>query len=234
MKTLSLFSCALVCDGLSLAGLAFADTLEMKDGRLLEGKYMGGTQTSIRFQAEGKVQVVSVKDILALTFSDAVSSTAQPTPPTKTPVAQRPGQVTIAQGAKIPVRLSDTVSVQYNRKDDWFAGTLEQDLLVNGTLVAPKGTPVNGQVVSASQQGKYGPSLVITLRELEVGSQTIKVATNNYIVQTQAVQNVRDLNDLGLATLKIVTGDRNAPLSIPSRTVLEFETSQPIEIRVAK
>ena len=75
---------------------------------------------------------------------------------------------------------------------------------------------------------------MITLRELEVGSQTIKVATNNYIVQTQAVQNVRDLNDLGLATLKIVTRDRNAPLSIPSRTVLEFETSQPIEIRVAK
>ena len=211
MKTLSLFSCALVCGGLSLAGLAFADTLEMKDGRLLEGKYMGGTQTSIRFQAEGKVQVVPVKDILALTFSETVSSTA----PAKTPATvQRPGQVTIAQGAKIPVRLSDTVSVQYNRKDDWFAGTLEQDLLVNGTLVAP--------------------SLVITLRELEVGSQTIKIATNNYIVQTQAVQNVRDLNDLGLATLKIVTRDRSTPLNIPSRTVLEFETSQPIEVRLAK
>ena len=231
MKTLSLFSCALVCGGLSLASLAFADTLEMKDGRLLEGKYMGGTQTSIRFQAEGKVQVVPVKDILALTFSETVSSTA----PAKTPATvQRPGQVTIAQGAKIPVRLSDTVSVQYNRKEDWFAGTLEQDLLVNGTLVAPKGTPVNGQVVSASQQGKYGPSLVITLRELEVGSQTIKIATNNYIVQTQAVQNVRDLNDLGLATLKIVTRDRSTPLNIPSRTVLEFETSQPIEVRLAK
>ena len=233
MRMKKLVVLSLMCGGLSLCGMAWADTLEMKDGRLLEGTYMGGTQTSMRFQTEGKVQVVPVKDILALTFAEPASSANQQTPLSgKTQTAQRPGQYTITPGVKIPVRMSDTVSIQYNQKDDWFAGTLEQDLVVNGTVIAPKGTPVNGQVVSAAQQGKYGPSLVITLRELNLGTQTVKLATNSYIAQTpQASQNTLEL---GKATLKVITRDRATPLSIPSRAIVEFETTEPVDVRLSR
>src|SRR5260370_4023150 len=42
--------------GLLLAGLAAADTLELKDGRVLRGKYLGGTQAVLRFEVNGEVQ----------------------------------------------------------------------------------------------------------------------------------------------------------------------------------
>src|SRR5882762_5048588 len=55
--------------GLLLAGLAAADTLELKDGRVLRGKYLGGTQAVLRFEVKGEVQTFSTIDIVALTFT---------------------------------------------------------------------------------------------------------------------------------------------------------------------
>ncbi len=47
---------------------AFADTLELKDGRVLEGKYLGGTQVIIRFEIQGDVQTFRVREVSALSF----------------------------------------------------------------------------------------------------------------------------------------------------------------------
>ncbi len=53
----------------ALAGAAAADTLELKDGRVLQGKYLGGTQAILRFELNGEVQTFSTNDIVALTFT---------------------------------------------------------------------------------------------------------------------------------------------------------------------
>jgi len=55
--------------GAALAGAAAADTLELKDGRVLQGKYLGGTQATLRFEINGEVQAFSTNDIVALTFT---------------------------------------------------------------------------------------------------------------------------------------------------------------------
>jgi len=47
---------------------ASADTLELKDGRVLEGKYLGGTQVIIRFEIQGDVQTFRVSEISNLSF----------------------------------------------------------------------------------------------------------------------------------------------------------------------
>ena len=54
---------------LLFAGLASADTLELKDGRVLQGRYLGGTQAVLRFELNGDVQTFSTNDIVALTFT---------------------------------------------------------------------------------------------------------------------------------------------------------------------
>lgn len=46
----------------------FADTLELKDGRVLQGKYLGGTQVIIRFEIQGDVQTFRVREISAVSF----------------------------------------------------------------------------------------------------------------------------------------------------------------------
>src|ERR1700726_5215812 len=78
--------------GVLFVTVAAADTLELKDGRVLQGRYLGGTQAVLRFEIEGNIQTFGVNDIVALTFTHGGgSAAAAPTPtyaPSPAPVAQ--------------------------------------------------------------------------------------------------------------------------------------------------
>ena len=58
----AIFSCA-------ISSVVFADTLELKDGRILQGKYLGGTQAVLRFETNGEVQTFHTTDVVAVTFT---------------------------------------------------------------------------------------------------------------------------------------------------------------------
>src|SRR5580658_8281254 len=66
--------------GLFLAGAASADTLELKDGRVLQGRYLGGTAAVLRFEVKGEVQTFNVADAVALTFTGNAGTTSAPGP----------------------------------------------------------------------------------------------------------------------------------------------------------
>src|SRR5882757_4768539 len=62
--------------GLLLASGVFADTLELKDGRVLQGRFLGGTQALMRFSVNGEVQTFNVTEIVALTFTSNYAAAA--------------------------------------------------------------------------------------------------------------------------------------------------------------
>lgn len=226
---------SIVCTaGLTFASMALADTLEMKDGRLLDGKYMGGTQNSVRFQTDEKVLVVPVSDILALTFSQVgetssssrqqTSQVAKPPTPQPTPMAAT-GQMIIQPGTKLAVRMLDELDYANSQEKEWFKGELDTDLRVNGNVVIPRGTRVNGQIVTVKQD-RSGSTMAITLRELVVDDNPVSVTTQSYVVR----ENVKNALDLGIATLKVMPRDRMK--AIPYRSLIEFQTSEPLKITV--
>ncbi len=45
---------------------ASADTLELKDGRVIQGRYLGGTRVIVRFEVEGDVQTFRVSEVSAV------------------------------------------------------------------------------------------------------------------------------------------------------------------------
>src|ERR1700676_1724662 len=45
---------------------ASADTLELKDGRVIQGRYLGGTRVIVRFEVEGAVKTFRVSEVSAL------------------------------------------------------------------------------------------------------------------------------------------------------------------------
>ena len=84
----------LVTAGVALffASAGFADTLELKDGRVLQGRYLGGTQAVLRFEVNGDVQTFPTHDIVALTFTRGMGHRrpeAMPPPPSNPPYDNR-------------------------------------------------------------------------------------------------------------------------------------------------
>ena len=55
---------------------ARADSLELKNGSLIKGKFMGGTQASITFQVGSSAQSYDVADIRSLRFDSEAQGTS--------------------------------------------------------------------------------------------------------------------------------------------------------------
>jgi hypothetical protein len=73
----------------ALATPGIADLLELKNGTMLNGKYMGGTAGTLRFDPGTGMQVIPTAQIIAMTFtsaSGAASAQPQTSPPPVKPV----------------------------------------------------------------------------------------------------------------------------------------------------
>ena len=186
---------------LLLARIGLADTLELKDGRVLQGKYLGGTQAVLRFEVSGEVQTFPTHDVVALTFtrnSSAAAPAAAPPPPADVappPSAPLPaansyaggagGDVTVPAGQSILVRMIDGVDSAKNHVGDLFHASLETDLNVNGALVARKGADVYGRLASSDKGGTFSgkSELQLELTRIVVDGKDYPVVSSDYNVQ---------------------------------------------------
>ena len=65
-----------------------------------------------------------------------------------------PPQLTIKQGTWATVRTNEYLSSDHNQPGDTFTATLEQPLVVDGFVVAPRGSTVMGRVTEAKKAGR--------------------------------------------------------------------------------
>lgn len=56
---------------LSLAPGVRADSLQLKNGNFIQGKYMGGTDRAVQFEVNGKVRLYDIEQILSISFAAA-------------------------------------------------------------------------------------------------------------------------------------------------------------------
>ena len=73
-----------------LTSLSRADSLTLRDGRHVQGKFSGGTQGVIAFLVGGATQYYDVSNVLVMTF-DAEASDAQGTPGQQPSIIPDPG-----------------------------------------------------------------------------------------------------------------------------------------------
>jgi len=262
-----------------LSGAAWAETLELKDGRLIQGKYLGGTQDTLRFQVQGNIEVYRVADVLALTFGEASvgastpasqrapqavpsaqASAMAPAPASATPSAPATDSVTVPAGTYLRVRMIDGVDSQRNHVGDRFAASLDEDLVVDGTVVARKGTDVYGRLADSKQAGQMtGRSeLKLELTDILINGVAHPIITGDY--QTVGSSRTSDTAKkvgggaaLGAIIGAIAGGGKGAAIGagvgagagttvqvlthgeqvrVPSETLLEFRLEQPVTFQL--
>lgn len=193
MRLVSLW--ALVAAVLGLVSVCVAqDTLEMRDGRLLRGTFVGGTANSVRFEDQnGAMQVYSRDEILALTFGSTVAAAAPAAPPPPAPPsgpvplaspapAARPANFLLPAGTLLLVRIDQTLATNRNREGERFQATLEHDVLADGQVAVPRGTRVFGRIAEISGAGRVAgrPEIRLRLRELDMNGRLIDIRTSNF------------------------------------------------------
>jgi len=179
---------------LLLVSAAWGDSLELKNGSLIKGKYLGGTESEIRFQVGSRIQRYPVADVATVTFEDDSRASMQDPAPQLT---SRPPQqdlqpasaptaytVNVPSGTQLSIRTIDSVDSDRNQVGDKFRATLEQPLVVDDMTVVPKGADVYGRLSEATEAGHIqGRSqLKLELTGIVVNGQAIPLVTGDYSV----------------------------------------------------
>jgi hypothetical protein len=171
------------------AATAWADTLELKNGSLIKGKFLGGTETEISFQVGSTVQKYSVADIVSLKPEGGASAPA-PQPQSSLPddpgtAAQgemKPAYVTIPAGTRISVRTIDAIDSSYSLVGQRFQASLEEPLTLDGVVVVARDALVYGRLTQAKESGTFkGKSqLGLELTGIVVNGKMVPVVTGEY------------------------------------------------------
>jgi hypothetical protein len=89
----------------------------------------------------------------------------------------------LAAGTRIPVVLRQTISTATARAGDHITGEVAQNITLNGSVVVPKGSRIEGRVVSVTPSGRLSgvARLDFTMTELTpAGGQPLAIATSHY------------------------------------------------------
>ncbi len=170
---------------LLVPSLASADMLQLKDGKVLNGTYAGGTIATVRFEVEGQINDYPVMQVAAITFGGSpgapvASSSSAPVAMSTAPVQSAPSAATIPAGTPLLVSLSQELDSGNAQVGQMFSGTLVSPLTVGDTVVAPAGSRVNGtvsEVHGARRLLGRNASLSFSLNTLVVGSQQYSIST---------------------------------------------------------
>jgi hypothetical protein len=227
---------------------ARSDVLELKDGTVLDGMYMGGSQTSMRFRFNDDIQVIPIEKILALTVTGRAATGTTPTAaaaPTAAPTSQ-PKVVALPVGTRLLVKIMESVDTRNNKAGSRFSATLEGNLMHDGQAIIPAGAKVYGQVVTAKRGGigARKPVLELKLIEISINGELRPITTDllsgtgegggagGKVLKGAAIgglasgsSGAEDGAKLGLA-VSILGGGKHA--GIKSGTLLEFHLAAPL------
>jgi len=183
--------CGLLAMLTLVASMAWADTVQLKNGSLIKGKFLGGTETEVSFQVGSTAQKFSVSDVVSIRFDSEGSVTApapQPqsvlpdAPAAGPPVEMKPPHVTIPAGTQIFVRTIDAIDSNNSAVGDRFQASLAGPLTLEGKVIVEQDAFVFGQLTESKESGTFtGRSqLRLELTGIAVNGKIVPIVTGEY------------------------------------------------------
>jgi hypothetical protein len=172
---------------IAAVGIAAADTVTLKNGRVINGNYLGGSPRQVRMDTGDRLETLEVADILRIEFGSAEFAPAPPPPPPAPARNEPPARserapimrpdppvfenaastsrtpVELPAGTNIVIRMIDAVDSEVNRVGQTFQASLDEPVILNGVTVISRGADVIVKLVDEKQSGKLAGRTELTL-----------------------------------------------------------------------
>jgi len=205
-----------------------ADTIELADGTLLEGDFIGSSNGIIMFNTGEDIQAFPESEVIGIFLSEGVA-TAQAN------IASGPAPtITVPAGTRLVIRMSDSVDSKRQAAGHRFQAQLEGAVVVGGVTVLPRGTMLQGRIASAQQSGRAvgSSSMSIEFTDVTIATGSINSQTSSETGRTvgrtaraaaiggliKGSKGARTGAKVGVGVSILTSG---ASINIPRGTVLE-------------
>ncbi len=154
-----------------------ADSIELSDGSVLEGDFIGSSNGVIMFDTGEGIEAYKEDEVLGVFFSSGVDAAEAE--------AQAPA-LTVPVGTRLVIRTVENVNTQQHGAGHRFRGQLEGAIVVGGVTVAPRGTFLHGRISSSKQSGRVVGNSELTLEftDIMIDDQLFPIATSGLMAQT--------------------------------------------------
>jgi len=164
-----------------LTSSAVADTLELADGTIIEGDFVGSSNGIIMFNTGESIEAYPESQVIGIFLSEGVA-TAQA-------MAAAPSQTTVSvpAGTRLVIRMIDTIDSKRHGAGHKFRGQLEGALVVDGVTMAPRGAFLYGTILAASGSGRAvgKAQLALEFTDIMVDDQLFPITTGALGAQTE-------------------------------------------------
>ena len=212
----------LICAFLVL-GMASADTLTLKNGKVVEGTFLSGDSREVRMAVGNRVDTYQISEVSGLQFGRAAAATpaaahvaaaapvtvaAPVAPALATPRAARRTGKEVPAGHALVVRMIDDIDSERDRLGQTFRASIDEPVVVNGETVIPRGADVLAKLVDDKQAGRLSgrTELTIDLVSVTVNGQAIDVLTQSVTQASESRGNQTARRAGGLAAAGAVIG----------------------------
>jgi hypothetical protein len=170
----------------------------------------------------------------------------------------KPKPVTLSQGTPIKVRTQTSLSTKSTKAGEAFTATLADPIVVDGKVIAPRGSMVEGRVVNSDPGGRVKgvASIAVRLTQIRVGGREIAINTGTVAHKAHTTKR-KDAAEVGIgaglgaaigaiagggqgaaigaasggaAGTGLVLATRGEAAVIPAESVLTFKLTVPVTV----
>lgn len=156
-----------------------ADTIELADGSLLEGDFVGSSNGIIMFDTGDGIEAFPEDQVVGIFLSEGVSTAEA------LAAVAAPAGATVPAGTRLVIRTTETIDSNQHGAGHRFRGQLEGALVVGGVTAVPRGTFVHGRAIqsSSSRRASGSSDLAIEFTDFLLDDQLIPIRTTGLQAQ---------------------------------------------------
>jgi len=238
---LILFTCLTI----GIVGPVVADTLELANGTILEGDFVGSSNGIIMFDTGEGIEAFPESEVVGVFFSSGVATA-------EAAVQANASVMTLPTGTRLVIRTTENIDSSRHSAGHRFRGQLEGALVVDGVTVVPRGTFVHGRISSAQQSGRAVGSSELSMEftDLMIDDVLVPISTSGLQAQTQneagrtvgrtaraaaiggligGSSGARTGAQVGVGA-SILT--RGSSINVPRGTILEVNLAAPVSVQM--
>jgi hypothetical protein len=224
-----------------------ADTLELTNGKTVNGTYIGREGESVRFEVDGIPMTFPAANVTNISIDGEAPTAAAPVAPAPAAAPAPTAKPMVEAGKALTIRLKETLTTGKQGNGYKFTGTLEGALVVDGITVAPAGSAVYGLVQKSKASGRAVGSaeMLLTLTDIQINGELKPIVTSalnavtskstgassaGRLARGAAIGGLADGKSGARTGAKIGTGmallSGGNQVSIPSGSLLDFRLAQ--------
>ena len=234
----------------AVGGIVSADTLQLKDGTLIAGSYLGGDYKQVDFKTDrGDIRSIRMEEIRAIFMGSGTPDAAG---------AASLAAANVPAGMTITIRTTDNIDSNVNGVGEEFRGVVAEAVSYQGEVLIPADTSVTLEVTKVEQAGALSgkDEIAIRIKTLSLNGRDYVVAAGYAEIASaekasktaelagagaaggavlgwvlggeQKVKKAAEYGMIGGAGAAAIAATRGSVVKVPSESLLSFTLASPL------